>query len=457
MKPSESLRLAGRPVAYFPQLAEPLGSVNASVLFSHLFYWHDKASNPLGIYRTAEEIKEETGLSVQEQRTARAKLRERGILIETEKRIEHRIYYRLDMDAFDRFMLALSAQKSSNIPEVQNQHSGNAESTFADGEINIRGVQNQQPYKEQKITTVDYNNNNNNNNSARAFADSDSGFAETADRSFEPAEAADGIPTEQPMTADWLPENEQALAANLRMAGLPEPSSEAYGEGLAEFRLFWLTRSDCFTPAVWQHKFLQSLMTRKVRGLGRGLPAERGGLTPDALTGAGFAGGSTPAPNGSTPLEAGLAPSQPSKGFQALAAVEAEKRARLEGKPGLMPAPLFAELAGGLQTLLALNLPGRPAADSVAATLAMWEKTLCGGRTWTADDAGRLQTAFETLAAGCTQFPAPAELIPRLPPRLERLKLEKRQTPEEWAQKRETAKTELAALSDVLKRKAGDG
>ena len=106
----------------------PLGSVNASILFGHFVYWNDKGCSELGIYRTAEEIEEETGLSVQEQRTARAKLRKCGVLIETEKRIEHRIYYKLDLAVFDALML---------------QHSGGAESTAPKCKINIRGVSNQ--------------------------------------------------------------------------------------------------------------------------------------------------------------------------------------------------------------------------------------------------------------------------------------------------------------------------
>ena len=136
MRPSESLRVAGRPIAYYPKLAKPLGSVNASILFSHFFYWHDKTQHELGIYRTAEEIELETGLTVQEQRTARDKLKKRGVLIETEKRIEHRIYYKLDLDAFDDLMLQHSGNAEStapkcniNSPELQNQHSGSGEST----------------------------------------------------------------------------------------------------------------------------------------------------------------------------------------------------------------------------------------------------------------------------------------------------------------------------------------
>ena len=136
MRPSESLKIAGKPIAYYPKLAKPLGSVNASILFSHFFYWHDKTQHELGIYRTAEEIELETGLTVQEQRTARDKLKKRGVLIETEKRIEHRIYYKLNLDAFDDLMLQHSGNAEStapkcniNSPELQNQHSGSEEST----------------------------------------------------------------------------------------------------------------------------------------------------------------------------------------------------------------------------------------------------------------------------------------------------------------------------------------
>lgn len=134
MSLSESLKTAGKAVAYFPRLAKPLGSVNASILFGHFFYWSDKGSSELGIYRTAEEIEAETGLTRDEQRTARAKLRERGVLIETEKRIEHRIYYKLDLSAFDELMKNFqacanpqTAKSTIPNPEVGNSQSGSGE------------------------------------------------------------------------------------------------------------------------------------------------------------------------------------------------------------------------------------------------------------------------------------------------------------------------------------------
>ena len=150
------LRAAGRPIAYYPQLAKPLGGVNAVILFSHFLYWNERSDCALGVYKSAAEIEDETGLSVQEQRTARKRLRDLGVLIETEKRIEHRIYFRLDEAAFDALMDATFANGGCNIPEMQNQHSGSGDSTFADEGFNTRGVAIQHSFKEQKTTSENY-------------------------------------------------------------------------------------------------------------------------------------------------------------------------------------------------------------------------------------------------------------------------------------------------------------
>ena len=152
MSASQHMRRLGQPIAYFPELARMLGGVNASIFFSQLFYWLPKSSHPDGIYKTAAEIESETGLTVQEQRTARKKLVDLGVLIETNRRIEHRLYFKLDLERFDALSLQHSgsaestfAKCSSNIPEMQNQHSGSAESTFDE-------MQNQHSYKEQENT-----------------------------------------------------------------------------------------------------------------------------------------------------------------------------------------------------------------------------------------------------------------------------------------------------------------
>ncbi|MGJ4838913.1 hypothetical protein ACSAWH_11290, partial [Neisseria gonorrhoeae] len=63
---------------------------------------------------------------------------------------EHRIYYKLNLDAFDDLMLQHSgggeptAPKCNiNSPELQNQHSGSRESTAPKCNINSPELQNQ--------------------------------------------------------------------------------------------------------------------------------------------------------------------------------------------------------------------------------------------------------------------------------------------------------------------------
>ena len=150
MSASQHMRRLGQPIAYFPELAQMLGGVNASLFFSQIFYWLPKANSPDGVYKTAADITKETGMTAQEQRTARKKLVELGVLIETNKRIEHRLYFNLDLARFDELCLQHSgseestfAKSNSNIPEMQNQHSGSEESTFAKSNSNIPEMQNQ--------------------------------------------------------------------------------------------------------------------------------------------------------------------------------------------------------------------------------------------------------------------------------------------------------------------------
>lgn len=104
MKPSELLIQLGRPVAYYPNLVKYFNSVNATVLFCQLFYWHDKAHSELGVYKTTEEITEETGLSYKEQLNARKQLKALGVLIENNKRLEHKIYYKVDIDRVNEIL-----------------------------------------------------------------------------------------------------------------------------------------------------------------------------------------------------------------------------------------------------------------------------------------------------------------------------------------------------------------
>lgn len=113
MNPSDIILGFGRPVAYYPSLAKYLGGVSATVLFCQMTYWMDKLTSELGVHKTADEIQQETGLSYEEQLTARKKLKRLGVLIETNKRLEHRIYFKIDFGRVDE-VLTQVVEKSPN-------------------------------------------------------------------------------------------------------------------------------------------------------------------------------------------------------------------------------------------------------------------------------------------------------------------------------------------------------
>ncbi|MEL5710155.1 hypothetical protein [Serratia bockelmannii] len=127
MKPSDLVREFGNPVAYYPGLVKHLGTVNAVVLFCQFFYWTGKETSELGIYKTTEEIEVETGLTYEEQLNARKKLKRKGVLIETNKRLEHKIYYRIDTDKLD----AILTQAIDISPNGQNPSRETGKAHFA--------------------------------------------------------------------------------------------------------------------------------------------------------------------------------------------------------------------------------------------------------------------------------------------------------------------------------------
>lgn len=62
--------LGTRPIAFNPDLAKALGSVNAGLFLSQLLFWWDKGADKNWIYKTIKEVEDETALSRAEQDTA---------------------------------------------------------------------------------------------------------------------------------------------------------------------------------------------------------------------------------------------------------------------------------------------------------------------------------------------------------------------------------------------------
>jgi hypothetical protein len=93
------LVILGSPIAYYTAFAKAFGSVEAGIFTSQFFYWYGRGHNPEGwIYKTQEEIEQETGLTRRNQETARKRLRALGVLEETRMGAPSRLFYRLNLD-----------------------------------------------------------------------------------------------------------------------------------------------------------------------------------------------------------------------------------------------------------------------------------------------------------------------------------------------------------------------
>ena len=102
MKIGQVIAELGRPVSYFPSLALALGDVEAAVLVCQLCYWLGKGENPAMVYKTADQLTDETGLTYRAQLRARKLLRGIGLLSERRDRIRHTTFYTLDTDALEK-------------------------------------------------------------------------------------------------------------------------------------------------------------------------------------------------------------------------------------------------------------------------------------------------------------------------------------------------------------------
>jgi len=97
--------LTDRPIAYHPAIAEAVGSATAGIFLSQLLYWTPRAQDKDGwIYKTRDEIRQETALTRWEQEGARKVLRKAGVLKEKRQGIGNVLYYRVDIEALVRLL-----------------------------------------------------------------------------------------------------------------------------------------------------------------------------------------------------------------------------------------------------------------------------------------------------------------------------------------------------------------
>ena len=110
----KTIKALGTPIVVHSNLTRFLGSVTASILLSHVIYWSERTNNALGFYRTLSELKAETALTDNELRSARKLLVNLGLVKETYQRLEHKLYFKFDDDAFDEWFDAQMANSENH-------------------------------------------------------------------------------------------------------------------------------------------------------------------------------------------------------------------------------------------------------------------------------------------------------------------------------------------------------
>jgi hypothetical protein len=95
--PEKILGALDRPIAYHRVFVSLTGSVTAAVMLSQMVYWQKRATREDGWWHKGrDEWEEETGLTRREQETARAVLRDMGVLSEDLRGMPARLYFRID-------------------------------------------------------------------------------------------------------------------------------------------------------------------------------------------------------------------------------------------------------------------------------------------------------------------------------------------------------------------------
>ncbi|HOI97237.1 MAG TPA: hypothetical protein PLA19_01915 [Candidatus Pacearchaeota archaeon] len=89
--------LSSRQIAFNPDLAKALGSANAGLFLSQLLFWWDKGNNKNWIYKTIDEVENETTLSRAEQDTAIKICKKFNLLKVERKGIPAKRHFQLDI------------------------------------------------------------------------------------------------------------------------------------------------------------------------------------------------------------------------------------------------------------------------------------------------------------------------------------------------------------------------
>ena len=113
----KTIKALGTPHVVYQGLIDFLDDFELAAMLSHLLYWADKTDNPLGVYRSNDEWYDLYRFRDAKVKSLSDKLQERGLIKKTYKRLEHRMYYLLDVAEFDR-QYEIFANQENNVSRI---------------------------------------------------------------------------------------------------------------------------------------------------------------------------------------------------------------------------------------------------------------------------------------------------------------------------------------------------
>ena len=90
--------LGTKPVLYNRDLAKKLGSVKAGIFLSQLLYWYEKGFDPDWIFKTINEVYQETALSRDEQDTAIRICKEKKVIEVKIKGVPPKSHFKINLE-----------------------------------------------------------------------------------------------------------------------------------------------------------------------------------------------------------------------------------------------------------------------------------------------------------------------------------------------------------------------
>ena len=122
-----------KPIAFHPMIARAVGSTTGAIFLSQLLYWLPRSRDGW-VYKTREEIYEETSLTRREQESARAALRTANVLKERRAGVPARLYFTVDWEALAMVLGKAKPRPGGTPPPTGEEESTNPDDEPASGE-----------------------------------------------------------------------------------------------------------------------------------------------------------------------------------------------------------------------------------------------------------------------------------------------------------------------------------